>query len=84
MTEEKPKYMLSGIEFLMLVMIGPIIFAFILLGTIIVWKATTNPIEVAPHLDIILLAFAIFSNPVGLAVAALVQKLKEGEKKDDK
>ena len=63
MAEDK-KYMLSGIEFLMLVLIGPIIFAFILLGTIIVWKATTNPIEVAPHLDIILLAFAIFSNPV--------------------
>jgi|TARA_Y100000015_G_scaffold41447_1_gene47570 hypothetical protein len=83
MAEDNKKYMLSGIEFLMLVLIGPIIFAFILLGTIIVWKATTNPIEVAPHLDIILLAFAIFSNPVGLAVAALVQKLKEGENKDD-
>ena len=83
MAEDNKKYMLSGIEFLMLVLIGPIIFAFILLGTIIVWKATTNPIEVAPHLDIILLAFAIFSNPVGLAVAALVQKLKEGEIKDD-
>lgn len=83
MAEDNKKYMLSGIEFLMLVLIGPIIFAFILLGTIIVWKATTNPIEVAPHLDIILLAFAIFSNPVGLAVAALVQKLREGEKKDD-
>ena len=82
MAEDK-KYMLSGIEFLMLVLIGPIIFAFILLGTIIVWKATTNPMEVAPHLDIILLAFAIFSNPVGLALAALVQKLKEGENKDD-
>ena len=83
MAEDNKKYMLSGIEFLMLVLIGPIIFAFILLGTIIVWKATTNPMEVAPHLDIILLAFAIFSNPVGLAVAALVQKLKEGENKDD-
>ena len=83
MAEDNKKYMLSGIEFLMLVLIGPIIFAFILLGTIIVWKATTNPIEVAPHLDIILLAFAIFSNPVGLAAAALVQKLKEGENKDD-
>tara|TARA_R100000005_G_scaffold95215_1_gene75907 strand:+ start:1025 stop:1276 length:252 start_codon:yes stop_codon:yes gene_type:complete len=83
MAEDNKKYMLSGIEFLMLVLIGPIIFAFILLGTIIVWKATTNPIEVAPHLDIILLAFAIFSNPVGLAVAALVQKLREGENKDD-
>jgi hypothetical protein len=79
MAEDNKKYMLSGIEFLMLVLIGPIIFAFILLGTIIVWKATTNPMEVAPHLDIILLAFAIFSNPVGLAVAALVQRLKEGE-----
>ena len=79
MAEDNKKYMLSGIEFLMLVLIGPIIFAFILLGTIIVSKVTTNPMEVAPHLDIILLAFAIFSNPVGLAVAALVQRLKEGE-----
>jgi hypothetical protein len=67
---------LSGTEFLTLILIGPIIFAFIILGIIIVWKTTSNPQEVAPHLDIILVAFAIFSNPVSLAIGALVQRIQ--------
>ena len=72
-------YSLTGIEFITLLLVGPIIFAFVILGIIIVWKTTSNPAEVAPHLDIILVAFAIFSNPVSLAVGAIVQKMMEGK-----
>ena len=50
---------LSGTEFLTLLMVGPVIAAFVILGVIIVWKTTSNPDQVAPHLDIILVAFAI-------------------------
>jgi hypothetical protein len=77
---EETEKTLTGTEFLTLILIGPIIFAFIILGIIIVWKTTTNPQEVAPHLDIILVAFAIFSNPVSMAVGALVQKIHEDRK----
>ena len=56
---------LSGTEFLTLLMVGPVIAAFVILGIIIVWKTTSNPEQVAPHLDIILVAFAIFANPDG-------------------
>ena len=48
---------LSGTEFLTLLMVGPVIAAFVILGVIIVWKTTSNPDQVAPHLDIILVAF---------------------------
>lgn len=81
MTEpKKDSYTLSGTEFITLILIGPIIFAFIILGVIIVWKTTSNPAAVAPHLDIILVAFAIFSNPVSMAVGALVQKIQSESK----
>tara|TARA_Y100000310_G_scaffold109682_1_gene108118 strand:- start:566 stop:799 length:234 start_codon:yes stop_codon:yes gene_type:complete len=73
-------YSLTGIEFITLLLIGPIIFAFVILGIIIIWKTTSNPTEVAPHLDIILVAFAIFANPVSLAVGAIVNKMVEGKK----
>ena len=73
-------YSLSGIEFITLLLVGPIIFAFVILGIIIVWKTTSNPTEVAPHLDIILVAFAIFSNPVSLAVGAIVNKMMDNKK----
>ena len=51
---------LSGTEFLTLLFVLPIILSFVCLGIIIVWKTTSNPSEVAPHLDIILVAFAMF------------------------
>ena len=72
-------YALTGIEFITLLLVGPIIFAFVILGIIIIWKTTSNPAEVAPHLDIILVAFAIFSNPVSLAVGAIVNKMMEAK-----
>ena len=79
MASDKESYTLTGTDFLTLVLIGPIIFAFIVLGVIIVWKTTTNPEAVAPHLDIILVAFAIFANPVTMAIGALVQRIQKAD-----
>ena len=74
---------LSGTEFLTLLMVGPVIAAFVILGIIIVWKTTSNPDEVAPHLDTILVAFAIFANPVSGALGAVVGRFAEDKKKKD-
>ena len=74
---------LSGTEFLTLLMLGPVVAAFVILGTTIIWKATSNPSEVAPHLDIILVAFAIFATPVGAGLAAITSRFSdEGRKKE--
>ena len=74
---------LSGTEFLTLLMVGPVIAAFVILGIVIVWKKTSHPDEVAPHLEIILVAFAIFANPVSGALGAVVGRFAEDKKKKD-
>ena len=74
---------LSGNEFITIILIGPVIAAFVILGIIIVWKTTSNPDQVAPHLDIILVAFAIFSNPGSGALGAVVGKFADERKKKD-
>ena len=66
---------LTGQEFINLLIILPIVFGFVTLGIIIVWKVTSNPSEIAPHLDVILLAFAIFSNPISIIIGAVCQKM---------
>jgi hypothetical protein len=63
---------LTGTEFLTLIFLLPMVSAFVILGIIIVWKTTSNPAEVAPYLDIILLALAIFSNPVSASLGLIV------------
>ena len=70
--EIKTKTAFSGTQFLTLLLMGPLFLAFVALGILIVWKTTSNPAEVAPHLDIILVAFAIFSNPVSAAAGVIV------------
>ena len=75
---------LSGTEFLTLLMRGPVVAAFVILGTVIIWKATSNPDSVAPHLDIILVAFAIFATPVGAGLAAITSRFSdEGKRKQE-
>jgi hypothetical protein len=75
---------LSGTEFLTLLMLGPVVAAFVILGTVIIWKATSNPDSVAPHLDIILVAFAIFATPVGAGLAAITSRFSdEGKRKQE-
>lgn len=75
---------LSGTEFLTLLMLGPVVAAFVILGTVIIWKATSNPESVAPHLDIILVAFAIFATPVGAGLGAITGRFADEGKRKEK
>ena len=75
---------LSGTEFLTLLMLGPVVAAFVILGTVIIWKATSNPESVAPHLDIILVAFAIFATPVGAGLGAITGRFSDEGKRKEK
>jgi len=78
---------LSGAEFMTILMVFPLILSFTILGVIIVWKTTSNPAEVAPHLDLVLVAMGLFSGPVTAFVATLAQRLmteaKQKGAKDD-
>ena len=76
---------LSGAEFMTILMVFPLILSFTILGVIIVWKTTSNPAEVAPHLDLVLVAMGLFSGPVTAFVATLAQRLmSEAKQKGDK
>ena len=87
--EASTKTTLTGSQFLVIVLVGPLFLAFVTLGVLIVYKVTSKPAEVAPHLDVILLALSIFSLPVTSAAAAIVGimsdelKAKIGEKKNE-
>lgn len=70
--EARTKTTLTGAQFLTIVLIGPLFLAFVTLGVLIVWKTTSKPAEVAPHLDIILVAFSIFALPVTSAAGVIV------------
>ena len=71
---------LSGAEFLTLIMLCPVVAAFVILGIIIVWKTTSNPASVAPHLDIILVAYAIFATPTTAGLAAITGRFADEKK----
>jgi hypothetical protein len=74
---------LTGTEFITLLFVLPVILSFTALGVIIVWKTTSNPAEVAPHLDIVLVAMGLFSGPVTAFIATLAQRLMtDGERKE--
>ena len=72
---------LTGTEFLTLLFVLPIILSFVCLGIIIVWKTTSNPAEVAPHLDIVLVAMGLFSGPVTAFIATMALRLVADGKK---
>ena len=78
---------MTGTEFITLIFVLPVIISFTVLGIIIVWKTTSNPAEVAPHLDIVLVAMGLFSGPVTGFIATLAQRLmsdgKAMNKEDD-
>ena len=82
--EAKTKTTLTGSQFLTIVLIGPLFLAFVTLGVLIVWKTTSKPAEIAPHLDIILVAFAIFANPVTAASAVIVAIMQDDMKTKNK
>ena len=75
--EARTKTTLTGSQFLTIVLIGPLFLAFVTLGVLIVWKTTSKPAEIAPHLDIILVAFSIFALPVTGAAAAIVSIMSD-------
>jgi len=75
------KTTLTGSQFLTIVLVGPLFLAFVTLGVLIVWKTTSRPAEIAPHLDIILVAFAIFANPVTAAAGVIVGMMQEDGRK---
>ena len=75
--ELRTKTTLTGTQFLTIVLVGPLFLAFVTLGVLIVWKTTSKQAEIAPHLDIILVAFAIFANPVTAAAAAVVSLMSD-------
>ena len=83
----KAQTTLSGAEFMTILMVFPLILSFTILGVIIVWKTTSNPAEVAPHLDLVLVAMGLFRGPVTAFVATLAQRLMSESKakgaKDD-
>ena len=75
--EARTKTTLTGTQFLTIVLIGPLFLAFVTLGVLIVWKTTSKPAEIAPHLDIILVAFSIFALPVTGAAASIVSIMSD-------
>jgi hypothetical protein len=75
--EAKTKTTLTGSQFLTICLVGPLFLAFVTLGVLIVWKTTSKPQEIAPHLDIILVAFAIFANPVTAAAGMIVSLMSD-------
>tara|TARA_Y100000310_G_C20045181_1_gene517989 strand:- start:19 stop:234 length:216 start_codon:yes stop_codon:yes gene_type:complete len=48
--EASTKTTLTGSQFLTIVLVGPLFLAFVTLGVLIVWKTTSKPAEIAPHL----------------------------------
>ena len=79
--KNKTSTTLSGTEFLTLLFMMPIILSFVLMGTVIIWRTTSNPAEVAPHLDLVLVAMGLFSGPVTAFIATLAQRLVNDGKK---
>ena len=75
--EARTKTTLTGTQFLTIVLVGPLFLAFVTLGVLIVWKTTSKPAEIAPHLDIILVAFSIFALPVTGAAASIVSIMSD-------
>ncbi len=69
--EARTRTTLTGAQFLTIVLVGPLFLAFVTLGVLIVWKTTSKPAEIAPHLDIILVAFSIFALPVTSAAGVI-------------
>tara|TARA_R100000306_G_C4276260_1_gene92692 strand:+ start:110 stop:442 length:333 start_codon:yes stop_codon:yes gene_type:complete len=75
--EASSKTVLTGTQFLTIILVGPLFLAFVTLGVLIVWKVTSKPAEVAPHLDVILLALSIFSLPVTSAAGSIVSLMSD-------
>lgn len=65
---------LSSSDFITLILLTPMVVAFVILGVLIVYKTTSNPAAVAPFLEPILLSLSIFSLPVSAGLGAVMQR----------
>ena len=81
--KQSSKTTLTGAEFITLIFVFPVVVAFVCMGVIICWKTLSNPAEVAPHLDIVLVSMGLFSGPVTGFVAVLAQRLVTEKKGDE-
>ena len=70
--EVSSKTSISSGQFLCIVMLGPLFLSFCCLGVLIVYKTVSNPAEVSPYLQPMLLAMSIFSVPVVSAAGIIV------------
>ena len=80
-SDKSEKIQMTSGDIVRLVIAAPVVAAFVILGIIIVWSTTQNPASVAPHLDIILVAYAIFATPTTAGLAAITGRFsREGNK----
>ena len=78
--KNKSSTTLTGTEFLTIIFLFPLLAGVVILGGGITYMTLKNAPEVAPHLDVILIAFSIFSAPITAFVATLGQKLMQDGK----
>lgn len=74
--EARTKTTFSPAGFVFLLSFVPIAWAFVGLGGVFFWKVLSDPERVGPHVDILLVAFAIFSNPVAIALKDIVGMMR--------
>ena len=73
----KSRTSLSGSQFLVLCLIGPLFLAFIAMGVLVAWQTLNRPAEIGPHLEKILLAMSLFSGPCIAAASALTALMSD-------
>lgn len=79
LVEAKAANTLSGDQLIKAAVCMPIIVAFTSMSILIVLKAMSNPAEVIPFLEKILLAFAIIGTPTTIIVNSVIGKKNNGD-----
>ena len=71
---------ITGTELLVILCFFPMVAAFVILSVVVIWRVTSSPETVGPHMEIIMLAVAIISNPVSAGIGALLGRYSEEAK----
>ena len=74
---------LSGDQLIRLLLQFPIVVAFVVLAIILIWQTTKNPAEVAPFLDIMLVAMGLLSGPTIVIINATIPSGAKGKQADE-
>ena len=74
---------LTGDQLIRVLLQLPIVIAFVILAIIIIWQTTKNPAEVAPHLDIMLVAMGLLSGPTIVIINATIPSGAKGGRDDE-